>query len=82
MTRSRWHPEACACVIAEEPCMENCSCANPLAGGGCLCCARYGSDEQRVAMAELIVETMRIMAQDDPSVPQRRPVKGVPGVGR
>ena len=42
---------ACAWVKPCEPC---CTCANPVMSGGCSRCCRYGSDEQRKAVAELI----------------------------
>jgi hypothetical protein len=56
---SRWPDDACACQIAAQPCTPNCSCVEPFLSGGCLCCCRYGSDEQRLAMAEFMVEAMR-----------------------
>lgn len=47
---------ACPCQIAEIPCKPNCTCVVKHSSAGCLCCARYGSDEQRRAAANSIVE--------------------------
>lgn len=44
----------CPCVILNEPCTPQCSCTNPVLSGGCLCCARYGSDDQRQAVARIL----------------------------
>lgn len=47
----------CVCTRA-EPCQKNCSCAKPLMSHGCLRCCRYGSEEQKKAMA------LRLVAQE------------------
>lgn len=44
----------CPCQLA-TPCLPTCTCAHPLLSGGCRRCARYGSDQQRVAHAVAIV---------------------------
>jgi hypothetical protein len=49
----------CPCLIADEPCQKNCSCIKPYMSHGCLCCARYGSNEQKKEKANLIVKQMR-----------------------
>ena len=48
----------CPCVIADEPCHEFCTCVNPHSYRGCMCCARYGSDDQRRESANRITATI------------------------
>lgn len=45
----------CPCLLA-EPCGENCSCAYPFRSGGCVCCCRHGSKEQRELKAAHLKE--------------------------
>lgn len=49
----------CPCTIADAPCHTYCTCIKGHSSYGCWCCARYGSDEQRKAAANRIVERMR-----------------------
>lgn len=49
----------CPCTIAPEPCMPRCTCVMPGSSSGCLCCARYGSEEQVLRKAEALVATAR-----------------------
>lgn len=51
--------EVCPCTLADEPCHPHCSCVKPHMSRGCVCCARYGSPEQRQARAQWIVDTLR-----------------------
>lgn len=48
---------SCPCEFLEvvEPCNPQCSCRNEVMSGGCRRCARYGSREQRLAMAKRLV---------------------------
>lgn len=46
----------CPCVLADEPCQPGCSCRNEHQSAGCLCCARYGSDEQRKLQSNRILK--------------------------
>lgn len=46
---------SCPCLIADEPCSPSCTCRNPYSSLGCRCCARYGSEEQRKAVANRLV---------------------------
>lgn len=41
----------CPCQISHA-CQPNCSCVNPFMSNGCLCCAKYGSDEQQKKASE------------------------------
>lgn len=50
---------ACPCTIADEPCMNGCTCVSPHRSNGCLCCAKYGSDEQRKDKANWIVKSLK-----------------------
>lgn len=43
----------CPCKLV-EPCSSSCSCASPVMSGGCMCCASYGSQEQKLAAAARI----------------------------
>ena len=52
----------CPCVIASKPCQPNCTCVNPVMSNGCYCCARYGSEAQRKAAADVIVKAMTNVA--------------------
>jgi hypothetical protein len=45
----------CPCLIADKPCMDRCSCVNRVSSRGCLCCCKYGSEEQRKAAANRLV---------------------------
>jgi len=45
---------SCPCAHT-TPCHERCTCINPVSSSGCRRCCRYGSDEQRRAMARRIV---------------------------
>lgn len=47
----------CPCRIV-EPCMKRCTCANSNMGGGCIRCARYGSEKQRRDTAEWIAKVL------------------------
>lgn len=49
----------CPCTIADDPCMPDCTCLDSLSPRGCLCCARYGSEEQRRVSANKIVRLCR-----------------------
>jgi hypothetical protein len=40
----------CPCTLV-EPCSDQCTCADPAMSGGCQRCAKYGSQEQRIAAA-------------------------------
>lgn len=46
----------CPCLIADEPCHEECTCVHTFSSAGCRCCATYGSDEQRKLAAARLVE--------------------------
>lgn len=46
----------CPCTIADEPCHPDCTCVKPHMSRGCLCCATYGSEEQRQAKANYLVK--------------------------
>lgn len=48
----------CPCTLT-TPCSSACTCANQIMSGGCNRCCRYGSEEQRKAAAEAIVERER-----------------------
>lgn len=48
----------CPCQFV-EPCRSSCTCATPSLSGGCERCIRYGSPEQRLAMAQDIVAKER-----------------------
>lgn len=50
---------SCPCTHG-EPCSSQCTCANGVMSGGCYRCCRYGSPEQRKAMAEDIIKRERI----------------------
>ena len=50
---------ACPFEIADESCHPDCTCVKPFMSHGCLCCARYGSDEQRKKAANQIVSMFR-----------------------
>lgn len=45
----------CPCTILEEPCKPQCTCKTPELSGGCLCCATYGSPQQRAAAAKAVI---------------------------
>lgn len=49
----------CPCLIADEPCHEQCSCVRPHSSCICWCCARYGSQSQQKAAANRIVAACR-----------------------
>ncbi len=49
----------CPCLLVEEPCHPDCTCVKQITSRGCLCCAQYGSEEQRKAAAKRIVETLK-----------------------
>jgi hypothetical protein len=49
----------CPCMYLDEPCHPNCTCRNGYSSVGCMYCCRYGSKEQRVAMANHIAEKLR-----------------------
>lgn len=65
----------CPCQLV-EPCQPNCSCANQYLSGGCSRCARYGSDEQRLAaatrLAELEAEVARWEEREAACCPEDR----------
>lgn len=45
----------CPCLLADEPCIDGCTCVTPHSSRGCLCCAQYGSESQRKKAANRIV---------------------------
>lgn len=49
----------CPCKLADKPCQPDCTCVNEASSKGCMCCARYGNDEQRKRAANWIVEHLR-----------------------
>lgn len=51
--------KSCPCEILDEPCMTSCTCKHSALSGGCLCCAKYGSLEQRKNAAEHIQKAMK-----------------------
>ena len=59
----------CPCLLV-DPCAPDCSCAHPLLSGGCGRCARYGSEEQRLAAAvhitgqPVMVELLRGLVEE------------------
>lgn len=48
----------CPCTIADKPCIPNCTCVRPHMSHGCRCCCSYGSEKQRKAMANYLVERL------------------------
>ena len=68
----------CVCTMA-EPCQPNCTCAKPYMSHGCLRCCRYGSEEQRKAMAAKLVAQekvyhagMKVVELLDKNAPQEK----------
>jgi hypothetical protein len=53
---------SCPCNYT-TPCSANCTCTNPNLSGGCMCCCKYGSLEQREANAERLQNV--ILGLDD-----------------
>lgn len=47
----------CPCTLT-LPCGPQCTCAYPFLSGGCQRCCRYGSDKQRLLVAEWLVTLM------------------------
>lgn len=47
----------CPCTIV-KPCHPRCTCANGYYSYGCRRCARYGSEDQRRAMAEWLANVI------------------------
>lgn len=45
---------SCPCTYLTKPCSENCTCKNPVKGGGCDFCCSYGSFAQRRRKAKHI----------------------------
>jgi hypothetical protein len=55
--RSRKETSTCPCNLI-EPCSYACSCAEPYMSGGCVRCAGYGSEKQRLAQAHHIAQKL------------------------
>jgi len=51
--------DGCPCKLV-EPCGPSCSCANDLNSGACGRCAKYGSEEQRMAAAKRIAAAIEV----------------------
>ena len=58
----------CPCVILGDPCSQACTCVDGFMSGGCLCCAKYGSEEQRREHAKWILRTLRAAAEKESEV--------------
>lgn len=52
---------SCPCEILPVSCSENCTCANQFKSGGCSRCCKYGSEEQKLAAANRLVGTERLV---------------------
>ncbi len=51
--------ETCPCEFPEiERCHETCTCRDPYLSGGCRRCPKYGSREQRLAMARALTAAL------------------------
>lgn len=64
----------CPCQIADAPCHPRCTCVMPVSSSGCLCCARYGSEEQRKAMANMLVAQSARVAELEGQIKELRDV--------
>jgi hypothetical protein len=63
--------DGCPCVAPDAvPCGYACSCAHMFMSGGCLCCAKYGSVEQRTAAGKHIRKVLR---EDQEALPDAWP---------
>jgi len=53
----------CPCKLADTPCHPKCTCVNGISSHGCACCATYGSEEQRKAKAQWLVNHLEQLSK-------------------
>jgi len=53
--------QECPCKIADTPCQSNCTCVQGCSSAGCMCCATYGSEEQRKHAANRLVKQSEVI---------------------